>query len=162
MFLRFRKKTKISELVEGTLAVVEGKVVAKDLLMAPGSKTKCVHYEVMIETFGTGSRARGRAMWIPEKFDQRFTGFFVEDESGKVWVADDIEELIVDGARQEAGIIGKSGRERYMGRVVCEGDQVRVRGMVAKGRKSDPADVPVLRANEKGKAEVLVKKHALD
>ncbi len=160
MFLRFRKRTPIKDLRENALVVVEGKVVAKGYLSAPGSRTRCVYHETMIERFGTGSRARGRAMWLPERFDRNQTGFFVEDKTGKVWVDDEVEDAYLTGGLDEMGPIGNTGRSRFAGRVVREGDLIRVRGVVSPRRKSEPEDVLVLRATDKGRMEILVRKLA--
>ncbi len=155
MFLRFRRKTRISELHEGLDAVIEGRVVADKELALPGAGTRCVFYEMSTESYGVGARGRGRAMWLPEKFEAKCAEFHVEDQSGRVLVKGGAENLSVSGLRRVSGPLGK--RRRYFARIMQQGDIVRIRGTVSGPVPSGPADVLVIGPNSKGKLEILVR-----
>jgi hypothetical protein len=157
MFLRFARKTKVGELREGGEVVVEGKVAVDRTLTVPASATKCVYYDILNESFETGSRGRGRKMWVPKHAEQKITGFFVDDGTGRVWVAVDNSTADVRGGRTELGVIGKKGNARYIARIVQEGFVVRVKGLADKARAAEPGGV-VLRPCAKGKVIVLVKR----
>ncbi len=157
MFLRFRRKTRISDLREGVDAVIEGRVVASKELTVPVSGTTCVFYEMSTESYRTGSRGRGRPMWLPEKFETKCPGFFVEDPSGRAWVTGVAERLTAGGLRKEAGMVGKKGRRRYMAWTLQQGDVVRVRGTASRPQKGEPPDVLVIGPDGKGRLEILVR-----
>jgi len=155
MFLRFKKKTRISELVEGLDTVIEGRVVARKELKLPASGTRCVFYEMSTESYKVGSRGRGRPMWLPERFEVKCTGFFVDDPSGRVWVKGEVEKMSVSGPRKEAGQMGQ--RRRYIARIIQQGDIVRIRGGVSKPEADERADVLMIGPDSKGSLEILVR-----
>jgi hypothetical protein len=157
MFLRFRRRTAISDLAEGCEAVIEGKVTAKTPLKVPHAGVPCVFFDVFMESYGVGARGRGRPLWLPVRAEVKCSGFFVEDETGKVWVAGDERSYSVSGCRQKAGIIGKSGRQRYVAKYFQEGDVVRIRGAISKPVKGQPPDVLVMAPGRKGRLEILVR-----
>jgi hypothetical protein len=158
MFLSWRKKTKISEIKEGQDAVVQGRVVAVREISATGSGTKCVYFSAMLELFTTGTRGRGRKMWIPQSAEERCSGFFVDDGSAKIWVTEQANALQVQGGAEETGSIGKKGNQRFFVRTIRSGDTVRIRGIASKPKGSEPAKTFVLRPGKKGRLEVLVRK----
>jgi hypothetical protein len=156
MFSIFFKKTPISKLEEGKGALIEGEVVAREELSLSGSGTKCVYYDKMNESFEHGQRGRGRRMWVPTNMEKRSAGFFVKDESGRVWVVGDTDALDVQGGKRESGTIGKGNRKRYLAQMVQNGDKVRVKGLVSKPKGSEPADSLVIRPGAKGRLTVRV------
>ncbi|MDD5306377.1 MAG: hypothetical protein PHU25_03570 [Deltaproteobacteria bacterium] len=157
MFLRFARKTMVRDLREGGELVVEGKVAVERPLTLPGSATKCVYYDILNEAFETGARGRGRKMWVPKHAEQKITGFFVDDGTGRVWVAAETATADVRGGKTELGVIGKKGNARYVARLVQEGFVVRVKGLADKARAAEPGEI-VLRPGAKGRIIVLVKK----
>jgi hypothetical protein len=156
MFLRFRKTTKIAELEEGSVAVIEGKVVSDKEIALPGGGAKCVYYEMSSESYRTGARGRGRPMWLPDKFEAKCSGFFVDDGTGRAWVGKDVDGFTVTSSRNEMGQIGK--RRRYSAYLIKNGDVVRVRGSTSRKVKRAPADVMAIVPSAKGVLEILLRK----
>ncbi|MEK6608817.1 MAG: hypothetical protein AABZ30_14245 [Myxococcota bacterium] len=157
MWLRFARRTPIAELDSG-VAVVEGRVVAEKRLVIAGSQTRPVWLDMTVEVYTTGSRARGRAMWIPRKAEQQIVAFAVEDEGGRVWIdATDRSRIAVRGGRREIGSSGKRGTSRYVARFIAPGDVVRVRGEVRAARKGEGAG-KALRPPEGRPLEILFRK----
>jgi hypothetical protein len=160
MFLSLRKRTRIAELVEGDERVIEGKVVAERELTLPNTKHKCVWYYQLLESLEVGPRGRGRRMWVPKNLQVNSDGFYVEDETGRAWIDAGNEGAEVSGGVEEAGPIGKKGRQRFLARMIRDGDVVRVRGLVAKPKGAEPGDVQVMRPGRKGRLEILFRKPA--
>jgi len=158
MFLSLRKRTPIADLVEGEERVAEGVVVAERELNLPNTKLKCVWYYQLLESLEVGARGRGRKMWVPKNLQVNSNGFYLEDESGRVWIDAGNEGAEVTGGVEEAGPIGKKGRQRFLARMIRAGDVVRVKGLVAKPRGAEPGDVQVMRPGRKGRLEVLFRK----
>ncbi|MCP4600928.1 MAG: hypothetical protein GY847_10435 [Proteobacteria bacterium] len=150
MFRWFKSKTQVSDLLEGAEVAVEGRVVSRNELTLSGSKTRCVYYDKLNESFEVGARGRGRKMWVPKNLERRCAGFFVDDGSGQVWVTSDTEGLRVDGGKQESGAIGKKGSQRYSAQIIQNGDLVRIKALVSQPRGADPAHGFVLRPTKKG------------
>jgi hypothetical protein len=158
MFLSLRKRTSIAELNEGDERVVEGVVVAERELTLPNTKLKCVWYYQLLEALEVGARGRGRRMWVPKNLQIKSEGFYVEDDSGRVWIDAGHEGAEVTGGVEEAGQIGKKGRQRYIARLIREGDVIRARGLVSKPKGAEPGDVLVIRPGRKGKLEILFRR----
>lgn len=158
MFLSLRKRTPIADLAEGEERVIEGAVVAKRELTVPGTKLKCVWYYLLSEALEVGPRGRGRKMWVPKNLQVNSEGFFVEDESGRVWIDAGNEGAEVSGGVEESGPLGKKGRQRYLARLIRAGDVVRVRGMVGKPKGAEPGDAQVMRPGHKGRLEILFRR----
>jgi len=158
MFLSLKKRTPIADLAEGEERVIEGKVAAKRDLTVPGTKLKCVWYYVLSESFEVGARGRGRRMWVPKNLQVKSDGFFIEDESGSVWVDAGCEGAEVSGGYEESGPIGKKGRQRYLARVIRVGDVVRVKGAASRSTGAEPGDTLVMRPGRKGKLEILYRR----
>lgn len=158
MFLSLKKRTKIAELAEGEERVVEGIANARKELTVPGTKIKCVWYYLLSEAFEHGPRGRGRRMWVPKNLQVSSDGFFVEDDTGQVWIDAGAKGAEVSGGVEESGMIGKKGRQRYLARVIRAGDRIRVRGAVARPKGAEPGDNLVLRPDRKGKLEILFRR----
>jgi len=158
MFFRFRKPVRVADLAEGRESIVEGKVVSKTELTMIGSGKKCVYYDMLLESFGSGPRGAGRALWMPVRAETKTNGFFVDDGTGKVWVAADPESFDVSGARKEGGFLNKLGNQRYQASLIEPGDTVRVLGAVDKPGRKEPNEGLVLRCTAKGKIKILVRK----
>lgn len=138
--LRFARRTPVAEAQSGVV-VVEGRVVADDkLIPVTGSDTRCVFLDVSFENFQTGSRGRGRPMWVPKEAAEQIVGFFVQDDSGRVWVHADRADTEVRGGRRERGTTGKKATSRYVARFVAPGDVVRVKGEVVPTNKKGLGD----------------------
>ncbi len=157
MFLRLRRKTPITNIEIGVEAVVEGTVIARNELTLRGSETRCVYFDRLTESFEVGPRGRGRKMWVPKNMERKCSGFFVSDGKAQVWVTSNVDGLQVSGGKQEAGMIGKKGRQRYQAQFIQAGDTIRVRGLVTKPKGADPHDGFVLRADKKGRLGILVR-----
>ena len=162
MFLGLRRATKIADLAEGEERIVDGRVVGRRELTVPGTKLKCVWFYQLSESFEVGARGRGRKMWVPKNAQQKSEGFFVDDGTGQVWIAANEEGTEVSGGVEEAGMLGKKGKSRYIARMIRGGDTVRVRGLVCKAKGAEPGDSLVLRPGKKGKLEILFKKALRD
>ena len=160
MFLSLRKRTPIAELAEGDERVVEGTVVAERELTLPNSKLKCVWYYQLSESLEVGARGRGRRMWVPKNLQVKSEGFYIEDETGRVWIDAGHEGAEVTGGVEEAGQIGKKGRQRWLARLIRAGEVVRARGLVAKPKGAEPGDVLVIRPGRKGRLEILFRRQA--
>jgi hypothetical protein len=118
MFLSLRKRTPVAELVAGEERIVEGKVVCQRELTVPGTKIKCAWYYLLSEAWQHGPRGRGRKMWVPKNVQVSSEGFFLEDESGRVWVDAGADGAEVSGGTEESDVVGKKGRQRYLARVI--------------------------------------------
>jgi hypothetical protein len=156
MFMSLRKRTRIDDLADGKLVVVEGRVVARSELNIMGSDEKGVYFDRMNESFEKGQRGAGRRMWVPKNMERKSAGFFIDDGSGSVWIADDVDATVVSGGKQIGGVVGKKGRARFSAQVIQEGNNVRVRGVVSRAKGAEPSDGLVIRANAKGRLEILV------
>lgn len=148
----------MGEVVEGGTAIVEGRVVAKSELAVPEGGQRCVWYDALVESFSSGSRG-GRLLWMPERAEARCAGFYLEDETGRLWVPEDARPFDVSGARRVAGPVGREGTKRYVAHYLQAGDTLRIQGRVDKpvGRK-EPAGVLVLRPKDDGRLVVIVQR----
>ncbi len=157
MFLSLRRKTKISDITKGNTVVVEGTVRASREMALPGEGTKCVYYEMLVETYRKGARGNGRPLWFPEKLDRKLSGFFVNDGSGEIFVEVPAEQVLLQGGFQTGGTLDKKGRRRFSARVIREGDMVRLRGSAKASTASVPGDVVVIESDKKGRLEIIAK-----
>jgi hypothetical protein len=158
LFLSLRRATRVADLQEGEERIVEGRVVGRRELTVPGTQLKCVWFYQLSESFEVGARGRGRKMWVPKNVQQKSEGFFIDDGTGRVWVAANEDGTEVSGGVEEAGMLGKKGKARYIARMIRGGDVVRVRGMVCGPKGAEPGDVQVLRPGRKGRLEILFRK----
>jgi hypothetical protein len=161
MFLWLKSKTKIDALAAGEERVCEGRVVPKRELVVPGTQLRCVYYFQHVDKWDRGDRGRGRKAWYPVSAEEKAEGFFLEDATGRVWVAADDQRLAVAGGAEEMGPLGKKGTQRYIARLIRTGDVVRVRGLVDKPKAAEPGEVLVVRAGgKKDRLEILFRKRA--
>ena len=127
--------------------------------MVPGTQIKCVYYYQHVDTWERGARGRGRKMWIPVNAAQKAEGFFLDDGTGRVWVAADDPRLAVTGGAEEMGPLGKKGKQRFIARLVRDGDVIRVLGIVDSPKAAEPGNLLVLRAGgKKDHLEILFRK----
>lgn len=152
-WLRFVRRTPAARLKVG-LAVVEGRVWSEKPLVFSGSESRPIYFDRSVESFTTGSRGRGRPMWIPSAAEEQITPFSLEDETGRLWVAAERAAVRVAGGHREVGTFGKTNRSRYVARLILPGDRVRVRGWVDQARKGEPNGL-VLRARPGQVLEIL-------
>jgi hypothetical protein len=155
MFLWLRRSTRIADLIKDAETVVRGKVVARGEVRLPHVGGTCVFYDLLTESFGVGSRGKGRPMWLPQRGERKCTDFFVDDGTGQVLVAADDESLDVSGGSTSAGPVGKKGKQRFTMRYIREGDTVKVRGLVSAPRGGEPGDRLVIRPGRKDVIELL-------
>jgi hypothetical protein len=161
VFLWLKSRTKIEALKEGETRVVEGRVVPGRELGVPGTQLKCVYYHQIVDKWDRGARGRGRKMWIPINAEEKAEGFFLEDATGKCWIAAESTTVDVSGAAEEMGPMGKKGTQRFIARLIRKGDVVRVRGLVSKAMGAEPGDMPVIRpGGKKDRLEILFRKRA--
>jgi len=161
MFLWLKRKTKIEALREGDERIVEGRVVPKREIGVPGTQLKCVYYYQHVDKWDRGARGKGRKMWIPVNAEQKAEGFFIDDGTGRVWVAADDPRIDVSGGAEEMGPLGKRGKQRFIARLIRNGDVIRVRGVVDGPKAAEPGNVLVLRAGgKKDRLEILFRKRA--
>lgn len=153
----FLRKSPVKDLQEGRVGLVEGRVVARSEITVNGSGTSCVYYDRLEEAYETPARGRGRALWIPKGYERRCAGFFVEDATGRVWIAQGHEGLEVNGGAREHGRLGKKGTRRYTAQLLRVGDKVRVRGLVDRPKAAEPTGTKVIRVDAKGRLVVRVK-----
>lgn len=154
MWLRFARKTTTAA-AEAGIVVLEGKVVAEKALSIPGSQTRPIFYDMILESFRAAD-GRGRAGWNVDRVDLQVTSFLLEDEAGRFWIHVDRDQVVVKGGWNERGVAGRSGLARYSARLIAPGDTVRVRGEVFA-----PKRAPVergLRAPKEGLLEILFRK----
>jgi hypothetical protein len=151
MWLRFARKTTTAAAESGRV-VIEGKVVADKTLSIPGSQTRPVFYDAILESFRAAD-GRGRPAWNVDRVDVKVVSFILEDEAGRFWISVEPDRVVVKGGWNERG---GAGRTRYSARLVAPGDIVRVRGEVF-GPKRAPVDRG-LRAPEEGMLEILFRK----
>jgi hypothetical protein len=157
MFLSFRKKTKVASLCKDDTAVVEGKVRATQQLSLPGPGTKCVFYELLVETYKKGERGGGRPLWFPERSERRCTGFYVGDDTGEVYVECSAEKLILNGGYEVSGLLDSKGRKRFSARLIREGDTVRLRGVVTESSGRISKGILSITPDHKGRIELIAK-----
>jgi hypothetical protein len=161
MFLWLKRKTSISALRDGDERIVEGRVVPKREIGVPGTQLKCVFYSQHVDKWDRGARGKGRKMWIPVNAEEKGEGFFLDDGTGRVWVAADDPRIDVTGGAEEAGPLGKKGKHRFFARLIRGGDVIRVRGVASAPRAAEPGDVLVLRAGgKKDRLEILFRRRA--
>jgi hypothetical protein len=154
-----KRKTKVEKLKQGEERVVEGRVIARRELGVPGTQIKCVYYFQHVDKWDRGDRGRGRKAWYPVNAEEKAEGFFLDDGSGRVWVAADDPRIAVSGGAEEMGPLGKKGKQRFIARLIRNGDVVRARGIVDAPKAAEPGDVLVLRAGgKKDRLEILFRK----
>src|SRR5262245_51244921 len=127
LLLRFARRTPVSSLHEGAIAVVEGRVVARTSLKVLGTNVDCVFHDTAVEEWKKGVRG-GRAMWTPMRGEQELEAFEVDDGSGRVLVWPDEGTVDVRGGRRER--LPTRSQARSVTRYIAPGDLVRVRGLV--------------------------------
>jgi hypothetical protein len=154
MWLRFARKTTTVAARSG-IVVLEGKVVADKVLSIPGSQTRPVYYDMILESFRTPEGGRGPG-WNVDRVDVQIASFILEDEAGRIWISVDRDQVVVKGGWNEHGMAGRSGRARYSARLIAPGDIVRVRGELFEPRRA-PVDRGV-RAPQEGRLEILFRK----
>ncbi len=158
MFSLFRKKSRICDLEVGAEVTVEGRVSVPEPITVPGGGIRCACFFVLNEAWQHGARGRGRKMWVPVGAQVKCGGFFLDDGTGRVWIAAcEGAELDLVGGAEQSGELGKKGKGRYLARLVGDGALVRVRGEVARPKASEPGDGLVIRPG--GKRRVLSIKH---
>jgi hypothetical protein len=162
MFLSFRRKKKVSTLSTGETAVVEGKVRAVQQLSLPGPGTKCVYYELLVETYKKGERGGGRPLWFIERSERRCTGFFVNDGTGEVYVDCSAEKVTMNGGYELVGMLDNKGRKRFSSRIVREGDTVRLRGAVTESSEKISKGFLSIVPDRKGRLEMNAKPTAIE
>jgi hypothetical protein len=161
MFLWLQRSTKVEALREGEERVVEGRVVPRHEIGVPGTQLKCVYYFQHVDKWDRGDRGRGRKAWYPVNAEEKAEGFFLDDGTGRVWVAADDPRRAVTGGAEESGPLGKKGKQRFIARLIRDGDVIRVRGVVNKPKAAEPGEVLVLRAGgKKDRLEILFRKRA--
>lgn len=160
MFLRFRPRTKIENLTEDSEPVIEGQVISKETITVSGTKIRCVYYDKLKESYQKPVRGAGRKMWIPQGVEQRCAGFYVDDGTGRVWVPEKTDGLLVREGITTRGAEGKKGTRRYVAQLLRHGDTVRVKGAAQAPRGAEPDVKFSLRAGKKGKLEILVRKRS--
>jgi hypothetical protein len=158
MFLRFRKRTRIADLAEDRVVVIEGEVSGKKELALPHAGTPCVYFEMITEAYRVAARGRGRPLWLPDGFDRKCSGFFLEDGTGRVWVRAEAEAIDLTGGTRTSDTVGRKGKRRYTAAMLRTGDLVRLRGTVTKPKKYEPEDVLVIAPDAKGRIEILVRR----
>ncbi len=158
MFLRFRSRTKIEKVTKSSDVVIEGRVIAKDTISVSGTSVRCVYYDKMKESYQRPMRGAGRKMWIPQGVEQRCAGFYIDDGTGRVWIPEKTDGLLVREGVTTRGLEGKKGIRRYVAQLLREGDIIRARGAVDTPRGSEPAVNFSLRAGKKGRLEILVRR----
>jgi hypothetical protein len=137
---------------------VEGRVSAPEPITVPGAGVRCACFFVLNEAWQQGARGRGRKMWVPTGAQNKCGGFFLDDGTGRVWIAAcEGNELDLAGGTERSGELGRKGTGRYSARLVGDGALVRVRGAVSRPKASEPGDGLVLRPG--GKRRVLSIKH---
>jgi len=160
MFLKFQRSTKISSLSTGSVQVISGKVIAPKEVLIPGTDIRCACYWMLTEAWKQPARQKGRKMWMPEGTQQGSNGFFVEDDSGKVWVADDASVFDLRNGWENSGRIGKKGTHRFLSRSIKSGDVIKIRGTISRAKGSEPGDCMVIRPDTKGLVSIIQKKKA--
>ncbi|MBN2340391.1 MAG: hypothetical protein JXX29_24280 [Deltaproteobacteria bacterium] len=160
MFLKFKKSQKISTLTKDEVGIVSGKVVALKEVTIPGTEIHCACFWMMSEAWKTGARGRGRKMWVPGGTKLVSNGFFVEDDSGKVWVCDNADALDIRNGWEDSGLVGKKGTQRFVSRSIKNGDLVKIRGTVTGPKGAEPGDTLVIRPDAKGHISIIQKKKA--
>ncbi|MBN2718682.1 MAG: hypothetical protein JXX14_22745 [Deltaproteobacteria bacterium] len=158
MLFRFAKSTKITSLTQDAVQTVTGKVVVPKATRIPGTEIQCACYWMMTEHWTQPARKKGRKMWMPQDARQGCSGFFVEDDTGKVWVSDNGDAMDIRNGWEDRGILGKKGTQRFVSRSIKNGDIVKIRGTVKKTKGAEPADCLALRPDDKGLVTVLQKK----
>lgn len=158
MFFRFQKSKKISVLTSDFVHVISGKVITPKELKIPGTDVKCACYWMMTEAWKQPERKKGRKMWMPIGARQGSNGFFVEDNTGKIWVDGDANVLEIRNGWEDSGIVGKKGTRRFVSRSIQSGDVVKIRGTVCKAKGKEPGDCLVIRPDAKGVLSIIQKK----
>lgn len=156
--LRFRGATpasRVASLSPGQTTIIAGTVVAEKTLPLGHHKLPCVWYDNLVESMKAGLRGT-RALWFVERAECRFTGFFVEDAWGKIYVTGDPREIEVSGARRLMGPMNKEGTERFVAHVIQPGMKVKIHGAVGE-RAGVPGGGPCLRATPEVPLEILVR-----
>jgi len=156
MFLKWRRKTPISKLVEGRPAIVKGEVKAQELVALPITGTRCVFYDLAVEVYKKGPRGRGRPLWMPLNAERRCNGFFIDDGDGRVWVEANPDAVIINNGAHEAGEVPKHEFRRFSAWMLKDKSHVIVRGIVSKPGKGEPQDVMVLRADADKSIEIVI------
>jgi hypothetical protein len=154
MWLRFARKTTTAAAESGSV-VLEGRVVADKALSIPGSQTRPVFYDMLLESF-RALDGRGRPGWNVDRVDVQIVSFVLEDEAGRIWINVDRDQVVVKGGWNERGVAGRGGAARYSARLIAPGDIVRVRGEVFEPKRA-PVDRG-LRAPKDGLLEILFRK----
>ena len=155
MWLRFARRTRTAAVTEG-IVVVEGKVIAERTLSIPGSTSRPVFYDMVLESFSAVPGGRGRAGWNADRSVTQIAPFLLEDEAGRIWIEADRDQSVVKGGRIELGTTGRAATGRYNARLIMPGDVVRVRGEVFRPRRA-PAERG-LRAAKDRPLEILVRR----
>lgn len=160
MFLSFRKKTKISEINNGSTVVIEGTVRPAREMTLPNEGSKCVYFEMLTEVYKKGERGMGRPLWFIEKLDRKCSGFYVSDGTGEVFVEGPPESITLTGGFEAGGMLDKKGKRRFSARLIREGDTVRLRGKAAAPSAAVPKGVVVIEPDKKGRLEMIAKPKA--
>jgi hypothetical protein len=158
MFSLFTRKTRVGDLQAGAEATVEGRVSVPEPIAVPGAGLRCACFFVLNEAWQQGARGRGRKMWVPTGAQNKCGGFFLDDGTGRVWIAAcEGAEFDLAGGEERSGELGKKGAGRYSARIVADGARVRVHGAVSRPKGAEPAAGLVIRPG--GKRRVLSVKH---
>jgi hypothetical protein len=158
MFFNFIPSKKISDVAAGSKAVIKGRVVIDKEVALPGTHISCAAFWMLKEEWKRPLRGKGRKMWTPVDVTQGCPGFYIEDESGKIWVEHNDNALDLRTGRDEMGQLGKKETSRFTARVIKNGDVVKIRGTATAPKAREPEGSLVLRPDSKGSITIILKK----
>jgi hypothetical protein len=158
MFMSFKKPAKINTLKKDIQQIIQGTVSVPREVTLPGTSVSCAAFWMMTEAWKRPDRGKGRKMWTPVDVKQETNGFFIEDDTGKIWVENNGNALDLRSGTQQSGRLGKKETSRFVARIINNGDIVRIQGIVSSPKAKEPQDTLVIRPGKKGLISIILKK----
>lgn len=159
--MRLRKRTRMADLVVGSLVTVEGEVRSENRVAIPGAGVSCVYYTLLQEVLKSGSRGRGRPLWFVEKLEAKCFAFTVSDGTGVVEIREPGESIRVENGHHQAGYAQKKRNRRYAADFIRTGDRLLIRGQVKGTEQTKEGPLFILVAPPKKALSILVTRRVL-
>lgn len=156
--LASKERASIKDVEEGHEVKIAGRLAyAEEPLIAPLSGRPCACWEVVVEEYKSSGKS---GSWREIIRDQECLTFFIEDDSGKALVVDQVPRVAIDKdshhrsgtfndateelsaflhehGHESVGMFGFNRRMRYKEGVLEEGEEVAVMGLAR--READPS-----------------------
>jgi hypothetical protein len=117
----------LEEVTPGRRALIDGRVVGRDLLTSPIAELPCVYYHSTIEEWREGNAFLGGA-WHLVEHDEAIAEFYVKSGAERALVSP-FRARVTPTKLREHRFVSLGGNLRAQEFVLCPGDRIEVQGL---------------------------------